>query len=118
MQRRDAGELASAMHALDPHALATRPPAWLPTFAPRLERERALREFDRSRVAARIRSHEHHRREQAPIEEIVAALDRGTEAADIEGDAPPTGAPTFEVPADAWPLARCDQRLTTRLRLL
>lgn len=108
-----AGELEPALQALDRRG---RPqPDWLPSFSPRSERERALREFERSRVVARIRSQQRHRREQASPEEIVAALEAGeaTSAA-----AQPADAPAAEVPADAWPLARCDQRLTTRLRLL
>lgn len=110
-----AGELDVALYALAPPDPA---PAWLPEFSPRPERERALREFERSRVVARVRSHQRFRREQAPVEEIVAALDPDpaeTRENDATAAAPP---PAAEVPADAWPLARCDQRLTHRLGLL
>lgn len=121
-----AGELESALHALDPRNLPVPEPAWFPTFAPLAERERALREFERSRVVARIRSQQRHRREQAPADEILAMLDQAPEKTPPDDTAPGEarsdpdrlhGAPTFEVPADAWPLARCDQRLTARLRL-
>lgn len=108
-----AGELDAALNAL---GLPGPAPAWSPSFAPHHERERALREFERSRVVARVRSHQRYRREQAPVEEIVATLnpDPG-EVADQEAPPPP---PASEVPAEAWPLARCDQRLTQRLGLL
>lgn len=111
-----AGALEPALAALDP---AGRPaPGWLPRFAALAERERALREFDRSRVVARIRSLQRHRREQLSPEEIVAALEPGEAAEAPPADARPADAPPADVPADAWPLARCDQRLTSRLRLL
>lgn len=109
-----AGALEPALAALDPHGAPR--PTWLPSFAPLAERERALREFDRSRVVARVRSQQRHRREQQlATEEIVAALDPSP--ADKPADKP-TDPPAAEVPADAWPLARCDQRLTLRLGLL
>ena len=112
-----AGALEPALAALDP---ADKPsPAWLPSFADFHERERALREFDRTRVVARVRSQQQHRRERVAAEEIVAALDPGP--GEASADAPPRRPeppPAAEVPADAWPLARCDQRLTHRLGLL
>lgn len=113
-----AGALEPALVALDPHGKPN--PSWLPSFAPLAERERALREFDRSRVVARVRSQQRHRREQLATEEIVAALDPSpaSEPAADRPTRPPTDPPAAEVPADAWPLARCDQRLTQRLGLL
>ncbi|HEY8379742.1 MAG TPA: hypothetical protein VIK91_24795, partial [Nannocystis sp.] len=44
-----AGELEPALRALDPRNLPVPEPAWFPRFAPLAERERALREFARSR---------------------------------------------------------------------
>lgn len=111
-----AGSLDAALRALDPRDKPQ--PAWLPTFAPLVERERALQEFERTRVVARVRSQQRHRREQAAPEEILAAI---APASDDAGEAtsatPPEPPPAAEVPADAWPLARCDQRLTQRLGL-
>lgn len=109
-----AGSLAPALRALDPRDKPQ--PTWLPGFAPLHERERALQEFDRTRVVARVRSQQRHRRDQAAPEEILAALAPATEET---GDKTATSAepPAAEVPADAWPLARCDQRLTQRLGL-
>lgn len=118
-----AGELDPALRALARESASQ--PSWLPSLASPAERERALREFDRSRVVARVRSQQRYQREQASTEEIVAALDPGR----IEGEPGAAGGPATEakaapapgaaeVPADAWPLARCDQRLTQRLGLL
>jgi len=104
-----AGDLDTALELLGREVA----PAWFPHFAPRSEREHALREFDRSRVIARVRSHQRYRREGAAVEEIVAALHPDPSS---EPEAPGQTTPP-EVPADAWPLARCDQRLTHRLGL-
>lgn len=111
-----AGALEPALAALDPSGQPH--PSWLPNLGDLRERERALREFDRTRVVARVRSQQRHRREQVAAEEIVAALDPGS--GEASADAPPRteAPPAAEVPADAWPLARCDQRLTQRLGLL
>ena len=115
-----AGELEPALLALDPHGNSdpSGPPSWLPTLARLSERERALREFDRSRVVARVRSQQRHRGEQLPTEEIVAALDPSPSEPTAEKPTDPPHEPAAGVPADAWPLARCDQRLTHRLGLL
>jgi hypothetical protein len=108
-------------------------PPWYPGLADLPERRRALEEFDRSRVVARVRSS--HRFAQANpsvsvlVEQLIArqtpeALpEGGTEATptDTTDSAAPASPPEhagFEVPADAWPLARCDQRLTQRLGIL
>ncbi len=111
-------------------------PAWYPTLAPLDQRRRALEEFDHSRVVARVRSsrrfaEEHpsvsalvdqlmHHSEPAALNEgattapeITSATTADTKAAAAAG--PQAFAAGYEVPADAWPLARCDQRLTQRL---
>lgn len=111
-------------------------PTWYPTLAPLPERRRALEEFDHSRVVARVRSSrrfaEEHPSVRALVDQLMhssepAALTEGatsapeitsastadTRAAAAAG--PQAFAAGYEVPADAWPLARCDQRLTQRL---
>lgn len=116
-------------------------PTWYPSLAGLHERRRALEEFDRSRVVARVRSSQRFAQDNPSVTALVeqlmqshapAALSEGVGTAvpagpDVTGAAPahrdtnPTpDAPTnfaagYEVPASAWPLARCDQRLTERL---
>jgi hypothetical protein len=106
-------------------------PPWYPNLADLPERRRALEEFDRSRVVARVRSS--HRFAQANpsvavlVEQLIQrqtpeALPEGvTDTTNTTASAAPASPPEhagFEVPADAWPLARCDQRLTQRLGIL
>lgn len=116
-------------------------PTWYPSLAGLHERRRALEEFDRSRVVARVRSSQRFAQDNPSVTALVeqlmqshapAALSEGAgtgvpASPDVTGAAPahrattPTpDAPTnfaagYEVPANAWPLARCDQRLTERL---
>ena len=80
--------------------------SWYPNFAPLHQRRQALEDFDRSRVAARVRTR------VALARARVNLYNKQTD--DEAGD---TRVPRG-VPEDAWPLARCDQRLTRRLRLL
>ncbi len=121
-------------------------PPWYPSLATLPERRRALEEFDRSRVVARVRSS--HRFAQANpsvtvlVEQLMQrqtpdALPEASPSTDTSSStdtspistpttstdsAAPAGSPEFAagyaVPADAWPLARCDQRLTQRLGIL
>ena len=114
-------------------------PPWYPDLAALPERRRALEEFDRSRVVARVRSSrrfvEEHPSVSALVEQLMhtndppALASGGTDAPEITSAstadnraaaaaAPPPFAAGYEVPADAWPLARCDQRLTQRLGIL
>ncbi len=100
-------------------------PPWYPTMAGVDVRMRALEDFDHSRVVARTRSHQRFAAEHPSVSTLVHALihsegdnDTTTTAANAEGARPagPTFAESgYEIPADAWPLARCDQRLTQRL---
>lgn len=110
-------------------------PEWYPPLAGLEERRRALEEFDRSRIVARVRSSRRFAQEHPSVPELVtqllkdeapAALPAGAGGegkpgrADRPADAgkgPSLGA-GYEVPAEAWPLARCDQRLTQRLGIL
>jgi hypothetical protein len=108
-------------------------PRWYPGLASLPERRRALEEFDRSRVVARVRSSHRFAQANPSVSVLVDQLiQRQTPEALTEGNTaatPPTSTNTaspasppehagFEVPADAWPLARCDQRLTQRLGIL
>ena len=108
-------------------------PRWHPGLAGLPERRRALEEFDRSRVVARVRSSHRFAQANPSVSVLVEQLiQRQTPEALPEGNttaSPPTSTNTaspasppehagFEVPADAWPLARCDQRLTQRLGIL
>jgi len=124
-----AGEFAPAADMLARSA-ADLPP-WYPALAPLAERERALAEFDRSRVVARVRSHQRFAQANPSVTTLVEqlmqrhnpeALPAGETTPSPAPAAAPTPAPDFsagfEVPADAWPLARCDQRLTQRLGIL
>lgn len=90
-----------ALGVLD--AIAT---SWLPPSPSPAERIRALEEFARSAVFARMTALRARWREQARttlVEELPAA----------EGE--PVN---VHVPADAWSLARVDARLTARLNLI
>lgn len=106
------GDLDTALRALDTAA----EPAWHPDSAPLAERRRALTEFAESAVVARIRTQRAAAGEtRRSIEALIGALpdtDTDTEAAPPEPPAADAG-----VPDHAWTLARCDGRLTRRLRL-
>ncbi|NVB38466.1 hypothetical protein G6O69_11540 [Pseudenhygromyxa sp. WMMC2535] len=85
-------------------------PAWLPRFPDTAARERALREFARSAVFARVLALRARRAEL--LRQLTSAA----------ASPPETGEPgepePIHVPADAWTLARVDSRLTRRLALL
>lgn len=119
-----AGEFEPALRMME--LTAREPPPWYPNLADIGERRRALEEFDRSRIVARVRSSQRFAQEHPSVPELVTQLLR-QEPPDAlpEGQAPPPppaavppAAPGYEVPADAWSLARCDQRLTQRLGIL
>lgn len=122
-------------------------PPWYPSLATLPERRRALEEFDHSRVVARVRSSHRFAQANPSVTVLVEQLmqrqtpDALPEASPSTTDtsspttatsstpstpptdsAAPAGSPEFAagyaVPADAWPLARCDQRLTQRLGIL
>jgi len=113
-------------------------PPWYPHLASLPERRRALEEFDRSRVVARVRSSHLFAQANPSVSVLVEQLiqrqtpealpegsDSATDSAPTTDNKPTSAAPAsppehagFEVPADAWPLARCDQRLTQRLGIL
>ena len=120
-----AGEFDPAMRMMD--RAAREVPPWFPALADIDERRRALAEFDRSRIVARVRSSQRFAQEHPSVSELVTQLlQQEPPEALPEGQAPPHRPaaadppvpPGYEVPADAWPLARCDQRLTQRLGIL
>ena len=117
-----AGEFDPAMRMLEQSAREL--PPWYPTLAELSERRRALEEFNRSRIVARVRSNQRFAQEHPSVPELVTQLlEQAPPEALPEGQTPtPTPAepapPGYEVPTDAWPLARCDQRLTQRLGIL
>lgn len=127
-----AGELASALTAVETVMATT--PRWCPPSPPLAERQLALTEFAESAVAARFRARQiRHLREgeeftlEEGLEAIAAATEPGDASApsNVHGaeaapEQPPAEAPEPPeggVPDDAWSLARCDHRLTRRLRL-
>jgi hypothetical protein len=116
-----AGHLSTALGVLRARAERDAEIAWLPRW-PALEvRERALEEFDRSVVMARIRAVRARVGDAEPISVFEPASPSEPEHA--EASPPPAArAETPEagvgIPADAWSLARCDARLTQRLGLL
>jgi hypothetical protein len=128
-----AGEFEPAARMLARSADGPYPP-WYPPLADPEERRRALEEFERTRIVARVRSSQRHAQEHPSVPELTRqlleaapeALPEGASAADAAAAAARPGAAGgaaplaagFEVPADAWPLARCDQRLTRRLGIL
>lgn len=119
-----AGEFDPALRMLK--LAAREPPPWFPPLAELSERQRALEEFERTRIVARVRSNQRFTQEHPSVPELVDQLmQQEPPEALPEGQAPaaptavdPPTAPGYEVPADAWPLARCDQRLTRRLGIL
>lgn len=100
-------------------------PGWLPPVPPPSVRIRALEEFARSSVFARITAMRARQRELA---RNVTLLERNSRTAAADGlttggERPPETDTTetsesIHVPADAWPLARVDARLTARLNLI
>jgi hypothetical protein len=98
-------------------------PSWWPRFASTAERVRALQEFARSTVFARLSAMRARQRDLARERGLDAALREGAPALDAEPGEPivePSAnePPPPHVPEDAWSLARVDARLTARLRLL
>lgn len=113
-------------------------PPWYPPLIDLAERRRALAEFDRTRVVARVRSSQRYIKNHPDVPELVTQLlqqeppealpetsaDKPRRSRPPEKTAEPSPGPAantppeYEVPADAWPLARCDQRLTQRLGIL
>lgn len=98
-------------------------PAWLPKPPTTAMRIRALEEFARSAVYARVVAAQARKRE-LNLRRLALELDKGPEppareAPQTEGAAatPPEPEPPH-VPADAWSLARVDARLTARLKIL
>ncbi|HEY0134273.1 MAG TPA: hypothetical protein VGB85_09340 [Nannocystis sp.] len=111
-------------------------PPWYPPLADLSDRHRALEEFDRSRVVARVRSSRRFAEEHPSVRALVDQLMQHSEPAALTDGAatapeitsastadtraaaaagPQAFAAGYEVPAEAWSLARCDQRLTQRL---
>lgn len=115
------GRLSTALAVLRARAERDAEIGWLPRW-PTLEvRERALEEFDRSVVMARLRA---VRARAGDDEEISvfepAAPEQDTAPTDVSPPPPPASTPQepLGIPEDAWSLARCDARLTERLGLL
>ena len=125
--------LESALAALEQVHAREAALDWLPK-GPSLElRRHALREFERSVVVARVRAARAHLAAHGAThggaEARVVAKIVGQDAKDAAAAAshqsdgstqaiPKPAPPAPFVPADAWSVARCDQRLTERLRLL
>ncbi|MBK7824705.1 hypothetical protein [Nannocystis sp.] len=119
-----AGEFAPSVAALA--RSSEQLPPWYPSLADLAERKRALEEFNHSRVVARVRSSRRFVQDHPSVHELVDQLMHASEPVALPVDktsepakaTPPPIAAGYEVPADAWPLARCDQRLTLRLGVL
>jgi hypothetical protein len=119
-----AGEFEPAARMLELGARDV--PPWYPPLAELAERRGALEEFDRTRIVARVRSSLRYAEDHPSVPELVSQLlQQGPPEALPEGERPEPprereakAEPGYEVPADAWPLARCDQRLTQRLGIL
>jgi hypothetical protein len=122
-----AGDLRAAMTALET-SIATAP-KWAPRFPPIEVRAVALEEFSETTVAARFRARKRREGHEITLEEEVQAIAGPPQVPgeEGEGDGAPQGAARDDAPAaddaaagvpdDAWTLARCDHRLTTRLGL-
>ncbi|MEZ4380209.1 MAG: hypothetical protein R3A79_02585 [Nannocystaceae bacterium] len=119
-----AGDLQAATRALQTSVATS--PKWAPRFPPLEVRALALEEFAETTVAARFRARKRREGHEITLEEDLQALagpPQTPDEADASGEAapPPRDAtpPDSEVgvPDDAWTLARCDHRLTTRLGL-
>ncbi len=106
-------------------------PSWWPRMASTSERVRALHEFARSAVFARLLALRARQREQAMVAEAGPSfagpagsmkLDELEDTiVDVEApanDRPLEPVPNQYVPEQAWSLARVDARLTARLGLL
>jgi hypothetical protein len=106
------GRLETAVAMIEnppiPVGVDVRDPSWLPPLPPPAERTRALEEFARSAVFARVTAMRARQRELARNSTLVEP--RSNDEADP--------AAQIHVPADAWTLARVDARLTRRLNLI
>jgi hypothetical protein len=114
------GALGPALAALAAEVAAA--PAWSPAFPSLEARQRALTEFAESAVFARIsarRAMDSDAGAEAPLSAVLMAAPAAAAEGATEGAAPtaPVSDEALGVPDSAWPLARCDQRLTQRLRI-
>lgn len=129
-----AGDLEASLMAVA--AQAASEASYAPQFPGYSERRLALEDFEHTRVVARMRTQQTLvvARKRGAQPEGPEAAEAGTpevaepEAAEPAADPPETPAAAEQseasdeqprgVPRTAWPLARCDQRLTRRLGLL
>ncbi len=109
-----AGGLEAALMGLGTQAAQRIP--WYPKFAPLHQRRQSLEDFERSRVVARVRTRVALARARLNLQRAPAPAkpddSKDTNDASDASTTVPRG-----VPASAWPLARCDQRLTRRIGL-
>jgi hypothetical protein len=110
-------DVAIAMIETPPVAVGDDPdPAWLPSAPVPAVRVRALEEFARSSVFARITAVRARQREYAAqLRSPALRSDSGQAEPSANGE---REAEPIHVPADAWSLARVDARLTARLNLI
>jgi hypothetical protein len=119
------GHLSTALAVLRARADRDTRVPWLPRWSPVEVRERALEEFDRSVVMARMRAIRARASEGEEIS-VFEPSPRHGDASDPDAEPkleppPPARHAADEspgIPEDAWSLARCDARLTERLGLL
>ncbi len=128
-----AGDLEASLIALQRSIAAA--PTWSPQFPDFEARRLALEEFAMSTVAARFRARLQREADEIDLEEELRSLASPPPQTDSDETDDPSQAKTPDssdneqnpatdpdesdgVPDDAWSLARCDHRLTTRLRLL
>lgn len=117
------GDLGTTLEVMRSRAESDEAIGWLPRWPSFDVRRQALEEFDRSVVMARLRAIRSRAGEDAEIsvfEPPPRAEEDGAEEPSEPAPAPEPAPATEEVgiPEDAWSLARCDARLTERLRLL
>lgn len=123
------GDLQASLLALQRSIAAA--PEWSPQFPGFEARRVALEEFALTTVAARFRTRLRRDTSEIDLEEELRSLaspppeadsDSDTQDSNQNSDENPDSEKTPDesdgVPDDAWTLARCDQRLTKRLRLL
>lgn len=111
-----AGDLPIAQQALS--RIPEMTPEWFP-YRNRLNvRKQALEDFAKSRVAARVHSQQERAKQSEFGCEWAFLSDQPSESVNFHfSDASPIAGAGHEVPLEAWPLARCDQRLTRKLGL-
>ena len=122
------GDLEASLAALQRSIAAA--PEWSPNFPGFEARRLALEEFALTTVAARFRTRLRRDTDEIDLEEELRSLASPPPETDSDNDQSsgenPDSTPDSDndpdesdgVPDDAWTLARCDQRLTKRLRLL